>query len=193
MGVPPCKAFIYLVILTYFAGNLPDLQEERASFVYLRCANNSKTIKRVPFQWQELQYVEFFAGEAEVFTAVHAGRRPSVAVDISYLQSAFGNSANAFDINSRAGLMQLGYRHSAPQCVMTFFRIKYKIKDLRLAFAELPSWRAFSAFWDSLLFVGARQLWHLPEITSLSTRQCLFGLHPGGQQNDIPDTWSIQA
>ena len=77
--------------------------------------------------------------------------------------------------------------------VMTFFRIKYEIKDLRLAFAELPSWRAFSAFWDSLLFVGARQLWHLPEITSLSTRQCLFGLHPGGQQNDIPDTWSFQA
>ena len=49
---------------------------------------------------QDLTYVEFFAGEANVWSAVRADHNPGVPVDITYMDGP----KNAMDINSDAGL-----------------------------------------------------------------------------------------
>ena len=49
---------------------------------------------------QGLSYVEFFAGEGEVFRAIRADHHPGAAVDIEYMVG----SGHAMDINSDSGL-----------------------------------------------------------------------------------------
>ena len=48
---------------------------------------------------QELSYVEYFAGEAQVFKAVRADHNPSVAVDIRFMEGPH----NPMDILSDSG------------------------------------------------------------------------------------------
>ena len=49
---------------------------------------------------QEIQYLEFFAGKGEIFSAIRAGQTPGLAVDIEYM----AGTGHAFDINSDSGL-----------------------------------------------------------------------------------------
>ena len=58
---------------------------------------------------QELQYIEFFAGEANVFKAVRAASVTSAAVDLSYLPpTRQSGKTNAFDVLSTSGFGFLG-------------------------------------------------------------------------------------
>ncbi|CAK9057780.1 unnamed protein product [Durusdinium trenchii] len=74
MGAP--KAFIMLVILTAFSANLP--------------------------RFPELTFLEFFAGEGNVWKAVRADSKNAVGIDWNYFDNPDGQ--NPMDILSNAGL-----------------------------------------------------------------------------------------
>ena len=58
----------------------------------------------LPSSTQELQYVEFFAGEANVFAKVKQNY-PGTAVDFEYLKGKTGpGRSNAFDILGDSGM-----------------------------------------------------------------------------------------
>lgn len=58
----------------------------------------------MPTACKDLTYIEFFAGQGEVFRAIRADHHPAVAVDITYMQG----TGHAMDINSDSGLAFLG-------------------------------------------------------------------------------------
>lgn len=53
---------------------------------------------------KELTFVEFFAGDGNVWAAIRADNHPSVPIDISYMDSCGNRGNNQMDINSDAGL-----------------------------------------------------------------------------------------
>ena len=55
---------------------------------------------KMALPFQDLTYVEFFAGEANVWAAIRADHEPSVPVDFTYMKSP----RNAMDICTDAGL-----------------------------------------------------------------------------------------
>lgn len=63
----------------------------------------------LPKQLQELQYLEFFSGEANVFARVKKAF-PATALDIEYLQNTWGTSTNAFDLLTPSGMALLGLK-----------------------------------------------------------------------------------
>ena len=57
-----------------------------------------------PFNAQELQYCEFFAGTANAYRSIAASGVPSCAIDITYLEGMTGVGSNPFDILTNSGL-----------------------------------------------------------------------------------------
>ena len=53
---------------------------------------------------QDLQYVEFFAGDANAYRAIASSGYPSCAIDIRYLEGVKDIGSNPFDILSCSGL-----------------------------------------------------------------------------------------
>ena len=49
---------------------------------------------------QDLTYLEFFAGEGEVFRCIRGDHHPSCAVDLEYMEGR----GHAMDVNSPSGL-----------------------------------------------------------------------------------------
>ena len=60
---------------------------------------NSKPLPQLKQHMQELCYLEFFAGQAEVFKAIRADNHPSVATDITYMMGP----KNPMDILTDSG------------------------------------------------------------------------------------------
>lgn len=60
---------------------------------------NSKPLPQLKQHVQELCYLEFFAGQAEVFKAIRADNHPSVATDITYMMGP----KNPMDILTDSG------------------------------------------------------------------------------------------
>ena len=58
---------------------------------------------------QELQFIEFFAGEANCFAKVKQAY-PAAAVDLEYLSQSVGPHSNSFDILTPAGLAFFGMK-----------------------------------------------------------------------------------
>ena len=58
---------------------------------------------------EELEYIEFFAGDGRVFQEVKGAAYPSCAVDIRYLENVGGGSqTNPFDFLTNAGFAPPG-------------------------------------------------------------------------------------
>lgn len=68
---------------------------------------NNRVLK--PIELEELEYLEFFAGDGRVFQEVKGAAYPSCAVDIRYMQDLMGCQTNPFDILTTAGFAHLGY------------------------------------------------------------------------------------
>ena len=64
------------------------------------------TFRRIPLPQpaaQELEFIEFFAGDANVYRSIRVEGTTSAAVDIQYLEDV-GLKANPFDITTSSGL-----------------------------------------------------------------------------------------
>lgn len=59
---------------------------------------------------QDLTYVEFFAGQGNVWAAVRADHHPAVPVDIEYMSTG-PDRKNPMDINSDAGMAFFAQSH----------------------------------------------------------------------------------
>ena len=59
---------------------------------------------------QDLSYLEFFAGEGNVFRCVRQHGIPAVAVDLTYYDAELDK--NPFNINSASGLANLRFAQS---------------------------------------------------------------------------------
>lgn len=76
---------------------------------------------------QELQFIEFFAGEANCFAKVKEVY-PSAAVDFEYLSQSVGSHTNPFDIHTPAGLGSFGIK----QWRLFSWSILFKVHSRRL-------------------------------------------------------------
>ena len=56
---------------------------------------------------QELQYCEFFAGDANVYREISVGGYPSCAVDLRYLEGVKDLASNPFHILTSSGMALL--------------------------------------------------------------------------------------
>ena len=104
------KAFVALVILVASSGNLGCFLEDRGGANTYACTG-CITFGCSDFGFgpltplleiiQDLSFIEFFAGEGNVFRVVRKHGYPAAAVDIEYMENPPPN--NPMDINSPAG------------------------------------------------------------------------------------------
>lgn len=154
---------------------------------------------------QDLTYVEFFAGEGQVWRAVRADYHPSVAVDLCYMEG----QGTAMDILSNSGfafypqvciylfslfwfqghvianwiltghLFQGGLKWSGkfPIPGEVFFGILFEAQVGNLAYLELPGKPFLLSLCDMLQQLGTCKSWHEPALVPATRRACWSALH----------------
>ena len=134
--------------------------------------------------WQELRYIEYFAGEGNVFAAVRK-LYPAVAVDLSYLQDPAYARNNPMDINSPSGFACLVYHNrmplSEPACFLSFLPALLIYKDCHLAGLAGPTKFVLFAAGNSLQQFCPNQCRNVQEINCIPKRQHFPALYTSSE------------